>query len=162
MADEPRAPAGPILVPTDFSEHSRSALRWAARASKAFHTSVVLLHVVHDPAAPPPHYEHVSPGGHIRSLEEAAREQLDAFVTSLADDPELAGLPELDVRMVVGLPATRILEVAEALGAQLIVMGSRGLTGLARLMLGSKAQRVVQLSPIPVTIVKNSDAEVPE
>jgi nucleotide-binding universal stress UspA family protein len=162
MADEPRAPGGPILVPTDFSEHSRVALRWAARAAKAFETSVVLLHVVHDPAATPGYYQQVSPSGHIRSLEDAARERLDDFVASLAGEPDLMGLPELDVRLVVGLPATRILEVAETLGAQLIVMGSRGLTGIAHLMLGSKAQRVVQLSPIPVTIVKNGDAEVPE
>ncbi len=55
----------------------------------------------------------------------------------------------------MGLPATRILEVAHALGAQLIVMGSRGRTGLSHLLLGSKAQRVVQLSRIPVTIVKS-------
>ena len=48
----------------------------------------------------------------------------------------------------------RILEVAEKSGAQQIVMGSLGRSGLSHLLLGSKAQRVVQLSPIPVTIVK--------
>ena len=74
----------------------------------------------------------------------------------LEDRPRRLGV------MVVGLPATRILEVAEILGAQLIVMGSRGLTGIAHLMLGSKAQRVVQLSPIPVTIVKDGHAEASE
>lgn len=162
MADELRASDGPILVPTDFSEYSRAALRWAARTAKAFQSSIVLLHVVHDPAAVPDYYQQVSPAGHLRSLEDAARERLDDFVASFAEDPELADLPELDVRMVVGLPATRILEVAEILGAQLIVMGSRGLTGIAHLMLGSKAQRVVQLSPIPVTIVKDGHAEASE
>ena len=53
-----------------------------------------------------------------------------------------------------GIPGSRILEAAESADASLIVMGSRGRTGLPHLLLGSKAERVVQLSPIPVTIVK--------
>ncbi len=60
---------------------------------------------------------------------------------------------------MVGLPITRILEVAEEIGAQLIVMGSHGRTGLPHLLLGSKAEKVAQLSPIPVTIVKNSKTD---
>ena len=57
-------------------------------------------------------------------------------------------------RLVIGVPSGRILEVAEDEGARMIVMGSLGRTGLPHLFLGSKAQRVAQLSPIPVTIVK--------
>ena len=56
--------------------------------------------------------------------------------------------------IVKGIPATRILEIAETRHARLIVMGSQGRTGLPHLLLGSKAERVVQMSPIPVTIVK--------
>ena len=53
---------------------------------------------------------------------------------------------------------TRILEVAEKLEAIMIVVGSQGRTGLPHLLLGSKAERVAQLSPIPVTIVKSRKA----
>ena len=56
--------------------------------------------------------------------------------------------------LVVGLPVTRILETAEKIEARMIVMGSQGRTGLKHIMLGSKAEQVVNLSPIPVTIVK--------
>jgi len=56
--------------------------------------------------------------------------------------------------LVVGTPVTRIVEVAEKKQVDMIIMGSHGRTGLAHLLVGSKVQRVVQLSPIPVTVVK--------
>ena len=55
---------------------------------------------------------------------------------------------------MVGLPVNRILEVAKKSDARMIVMGSQGRTGLKHALLGSKAEQVVHLSPIPVTIVK--------
>jgi nucleotide-binding universal stress UspA family protein len=56
--------------------------------------------------------------------------------------------------LVVGLPVGRILEVAEMVTASMIVMGSQGRTGLDHLLLGSKTEQVVRLSPIDVTVVK--------
>ena len=79
------------------------------------------------------------------------------FLARMGDrHPRLLG--EVDHRLVIGLPITRILEVASEIDAQMIVMGSRGRNGLARRLLGSKAERVVRLSPIPVTIVKDPAA----
>ena len=77
------------------------------------------------------------------------------FLARLREEhPDLEALREATTKLVVGLPVTRILEVAEKSDAQLMVVGSQGLTGLPRLLLGSKAERLAQLSPIPVTIVK--------
>ena len=56
--------------------------------------------------------------------------------------------------LVSGLPAPRILEVAETSNVSHIVMGSKGRTGLAHLLIGSKAEQVVRLAKVPVTIVK--------
>jgi nucleotide-binding universal stress UspA family protein len=56
--------------------------------------------------------------------------------------------------MVVGTPVTRIVEIAEKKQATMIILGSQGRTGLSSLLLGSKAAQVVQLSTIPVTVVK--------
>ncbi len=56
--------------------------------------------------------------------------------------------------LVVGLPVSRILEIAEKRGACQIVMGSRGRTGLPGLLLGSKELTVAQLAPIPVNVVR--------
>ena len=65
--------------------------------------------------------------------------------------------PDVETRLVQGLPASRIVEVAREIGAELIVLGSRGRTGLPHIMLGSVAERVVQTAPMPVTVVKRPD-----
>jgi len=86
---------------------------------------------------------------------DVATELLDKFLEKIkTQHPGLDSLKDAERRLVQGIPAARILEVAQATGARLIVMGSRGRTGLPHLLLGSKAERVVQMSPIPVTIVK--------
>ncbi|MEM9557917.1 MAG: universal stress protein [Acidobacteriota bacterium] len=144
----------PILVPVDFSDDAAAALLWAARLARAWRAPLLVLHVVHDPESAPGYYQRSKKHKkHLRRIEEAAAEMMDDFLAQMrsrhGDE-----LPELDHRLVVGLPVTRILEVAEVSAAQQIVMGSQGRTGLDRLLLGSKAEKVVRLAPVPVTIVK--------
>jgi nucleotide-binding universal stress UspA family protein len=145
-----------ILVAVDFSPSSEQALIWAARAARRFGAPLVVLHVVHDPSSAPGYDQHERKREkHLIRLEEAAAEMMEQFLERMTQKhPKL--LAKFSHRLVVGLPITRILEVAEDVDAQMIVMGSRGRTGLPHLLLGSKAERVVQLSPIPVTIVKAS------
>ncbi len=151
--------AAPILVPVDFSPASRAALVWAAGAAQHFAASLEILHVVHDPESAPGTYHRKD--SDLRSHEEAAGEMMDAFVEDIIDrHADWPSLRQASRTLVVGLPVNRILEVAEKRDAQLIVMGSLGRTGLPKLLLGSKAQRVVQLAPMPVTIVKADRAEV--
>ncbi len=146
---------GPIVVPVDFSSDSEAALLWAARAAECLDQPLIVLHVVHDPESAPGYYQIGDESGHVQRLEEAAAAMLKEFVERIRqENPDLKPLQEVETSLAVGLPPTRILEVAQKRGASLIVMGSQGRTGLAHLLLGSKAQRVVQLSPVPVTIVK--------
>jgi nucleotide-binding universal stress UspA family protein len=136
----------------DFSSYSAAALEWAARAATAWGAPLEILHVVHDPASHPGYYGDA--GTPAERIEDAAERQMEEFVAKVtADVPDL-GLDSARTRLVVGLPVSRILEVAKAERAQLIVMGSLGRTGLTHLMLGSKAEEVVRLSSVPVTIVK--------
>lgn len=147
----------PILVPVDFSPHSESALLWAAEAAERFRQDLLVLHVVHDPESTPGYYQTDDRDGHVQRLEEAAATMLEAFVQRVrSEHPELAKLQKLQTTLAIGLPPTRILEIAEKTGANLIVMGSQGRTGLSHFLLGSKAERVAQLSPVPVTIVKTA------
>ncbi len=149
-----------ILVPVDFSPHSEAALIWAARAADCLEAPLLVLHVVHDPESEPGYYARADSSKYVRSMEEIARELLREFLQRVqAENPESPALSNADSRLVIGVPAERILEVAEKEGSQLIVMGSQGRTGLSYLLLGSKAARVVKLSPIPVTIVKASGPE---
>ena len=61
----------------------------------------------------------------------------------------------METILVSGLPSTRIVEVARQREVKMIIMGSQGRTGFKRLMMGSVAEKVVRLSPLPVTVVKS-------
>lgn len=151
--------ARPVLVAVDFSAHSEAAILWAHEAARRFEAPLHVLHVAHDPADAPGYYTDEEDQGYLPRLEEIARKMFDDFLTRLGrDHPEFRDPNEFHTELVIGLPTGRILEVAERIGAQLIVLGSQGRTGIAHLMLGSKAEQVVRLSPIPVTIVKSKPA----
>ena len=144
----------PILVAVDFSAHSAEALRWAADAAECMKAPLEILHVVHDPASHPGYYRKIdSPGGAER-IEDAAARKMDKFLMKVIKKTPGLNLDGVKKLLIRGLPVNRILETAKARNARLVVMGSQGRTGLPHLMMGSKAERVVQLSPIPVTIVK--------
>jgi len=70
--------------------------------------------------------------------------------------PDQVPIKKATPLLVVGTPVTRIVEVAEKKQVEMIIIGSHGRTGLAHLLVGSKVQRVIQLSPVPVTVVKTS------
>ena len=127
-----------------------------SRAARSFEAPLVALHVVHDPASRPGYYRQVKKRDtHLRRIEDTAADMLSEFVAAMRGEyPELLG--ELETRLVTGLPITRVLEVAQEIGAQMIVVGNRGRTGLKNMLLGSKAQKVVQLAPVPVTVVKDA------
>lgn len=153
MDDEEKPP---ILVAVDFSSDSRAALIWACEMAALSKAPVLVLHIVHDPAQSPGTYKQNEKDG-LRPMEDVAERMMGDFLESVKNGgASRKGLARVRTRLVTGLPVTRILEVAEKEGASMIVMGSQGRTGLDRLLLGSKAEQVVRLSPIPVTIVKSN------
>jgi nucleotide-binding universal stress UspA family protein len=146
----------PILVPVDFSPHSESALVPAAELADALDSPLVILHVVHDPGEAPGYYAVKGRGKQLHRMEDVAAGMLDEFFSKMKKKhPDIPALQNATTMLVVGLPVNRILESAEKTGARMIIMGSQGRTGLAHALLGSKAEQVVRLAPIPVMIVKN-------
>lgn len=144
----------PVLVAVDFSEDSEGALLWACEFATQVGAEVVALHVIHDPIETPGSYRK-SEGDVLRPTEDVATDRLNEFIAKVArSHPSLSAFGTLKTSLVQGIPETRILEVAKKVDARMIVIGSRGLTGLPHLLMGSKAERVAQLSPRPVTIVK--------
>ncbi len=151
---------GRVLVAVDFTPDSQAALIWACEYAALAGAEVTVLHVVHDPADAPGSYR-AKDTDLLRPMQDVAAGMMDEFLETVrARRPDLAALQDPEAILIKGIPATRILEQAQAQKARIIVMGSRGHTGLPHLLLGSKAERVVQLASIPVTIVKakkNSD-----
>jgi len=150
----------PILVPVDFSEYSEAALLCAAELAHVLGSPLVILHVVHDPGDAPGYYSVKGRDKQLERLEDVAAEMLEKFLQKIRDEhPGQGVLQDASTMLVTGLPVNRILEAAKKTHARMIVMGSQGRTGLAHMMLGSKAEQVVRLSPIPVTIVKDGDQQ---
>jgi universal stress protein A len=144
-----------ILVPTDFSEEFERAFRMAVQLAKAFGAKVSFMHSL---AVPPPVPTTVAeavpmpapPDATPPELRQATQDKLDRVVQrGLALNIRCAG----DVLFSVGQPHHAILESAKAWDADLIVMGTHGRSGLARLVLGSTTEAVIRHSPIPVLVV---------
>ena len=144
-----------ILVPVDFSATSEKALELAAQMAECMGGSIVVAHVVHDPGEAPGYYQVKGRKKQLRRMEDVATEMLDDFMTRMRKShPDAKAVSHAIKMVVVGLPVSRILELVKKLDARMVVMGSTGRTGLARAMLGSKAEQIVRLCPVPVTIVK--------
>lgn len=144
-----------ILAPIDFSDHSRAALLQAARYAEMMDAALIVLHVVHDPGEMPGYYTKLIKKKRATRIPDIAADAFDEFMDDTAS--ENAGLEALSTAprlMVTGLPVTRILEMVDYLEPAMVVMGSQGRTGLKNLVIGSKAAQIVQLCPVPVTIVK--------
>jgi nucleotide-binding universal stress UspA family protein len=152
---------GIILCAVDFSADAKAALLWAATQAQLTGAKLVLLHVIHDPAASPGFYHR--PGGDWpRPLADVGEEMLNTFVDEVRlEHPGEPALQALETRLVPGLPPGRIVEVAMELGAGHVVIGSRGRTGLPHILLGSVAERVIQTAPMPVTVVKEPAGGTP-
>jgi len=139
---------GPVVVGVDGSPTAQSALEWAAREARA---RGVGLTVVHGWSAP---FVGAYPFGAStfdpQLFEESAREVLDGALAAL--DPA-----DLEVEGVLryGTGGGAVLEMAE--GASLVVVGSRGLTGLKGWLLGSVSHQVVHHAPGSVVVVPSAD-----
>ena len=144
----------PILVPVDFSGHSLAALLKACELAECARQPVIILHVVHDPAEMPGYYNLVTKKKKIAHIEDLAQEAFDIFVDDAKKQYPIVKLLQAQTMLVVGLPVNRILEVVDITKASTVVMGSQGRTGMKHIMLGSKAEQVLRLCPVPIMIVK--------
>lgn len=133
-----------ILVPTDFSEPSDRALTAALELARAFDAQVTLLHVWSIPNTG--YAEALS--WPIDAMEAAARRALD---DALASTVKLYA--KTDAALREGNEWKQVLEAVDGLGIDLVVMGTHGRRGLPRLVLGSVAEKVVRLCPVPVLTV---------
>ena len=135
-----------ILHPTDFSPSANEALRIACSLAREHGAKVILLHVAQRPISsvggmpvppPPPPIIDWS--------------QLKTEIEAIA-----AGIKDIsvEVRLEEGDAASTIVNLARDLGADIIVIGSHGRTGVSRLLMGSVAEHVVRMAGCPVLTVK--------
>jgi nucleotide-binding universal stress UspA family protein len=137
-----------ILVPLDFSDGSMEAFDYATLLANQFGAEIQLVHVqMPDEACAVPGAGHL-----IRECAEAAT-LIHQKLGYLEPERPPQFWPE-NCHIRVGHPDEEICKLARELDVELIVLGSRGNTGLKRLLLGSTAERVVRFSPCPVLVVR--------
>lgn len=141
-----------ILVPTDFSEFSRPAIKYGCAIAARFDAELHLLHVVPDPVMLIPEVAQFS----VESLQTQAKKLHDAAQMRLS---QLPGEDFVSARPIVrevriGPAFLEIVDYAEKQNIDLLVIGTHGRSGIMHLLMGSVAERVVRKSPCPVLTVK--------
>lgn len=141
-----------ILVPVDFSEHSREAVRAAVDLGRRYDASLMLVHVF-EPAV------YALPDGCVLfTPEQLARlfNELERQLEMARQEAVQLGAARVDILLLEGFAAGEIVDCSRGAKIDLIVMGTHGRTGPKHLLLGSVAERVVRHAPCAVLTVKAS------
>ncbi|MBU8871865.1 MAG: universal stress protein [Gemmatimonadales bacterium] len=143
-----------ILCPTDFSEPSLCGLKMGGEMARQFDSEIILVNVHKPiPKLPSPRVEASETTFDISVYEKHILEDAEENLTRIAKETLGEGVvPRLIVR--VGSPAEEILDVAEEENVDAIIIATHGRTGLAKIVFGSVAQRVVRRATCPVLTIR--------
>ena len=152
MTQIPETKLQTILAATDFSDTARAGVDWAVELAKTHRARIELVHSLLVPSRATDFVP--SPPDFTEALQEAASGRLN----EITEIVRAQGV-EVSAELKLGVPSQVILEMARQLSADLIVIGTRGLSGLRHLLLGSTAERVVQHAHCPVLTVHPGDKD---
>jgi universal stress protein A len=136
-----------ILCGTDFSEHSRLALSWALRFAKLADGQLIVAHLVHVPSGDV--YSHDAWPLSFEQARERAHELLVELHRTF-----LEGYPKTELVVDVGAPAEALIQLATDRKVDVLVTATRGRSGLADLIMGSTAEKLIRHAPCPVFVVR--------
>jgi nucleotide-binding universal stress UspA family protein len=139
-----------ILVPVDFSDPSRKAVKYAIQFAQQFDAKLTLVHVV-EPIGMPD-FDSFPLAADTGKIVRAVKARLELLCKQEALCPPM--LQGVQVRQ--GKAFQEIVEVARTAGMDLIVIATHGYTGLQLVLLGSTTERVVRHAPCPVLVVRES------
>ena len=140
-----------IFCPIDFSDAARAAMEVASDLTKRFGAELVLLHAYPIPGYTFPDGSVVASPKMMLDLADQAQRHLEEW---RADAERLVGAPRVTAETAIGEPAAEIVASAKRRGADLVVMGTHGRTGLEHALMGSIAERVVRRAHCPVLTVR--------
>jgi len=141
-----------VLVPVDFSEPSRKAIRYAYEFAGQFGARLTLLHVV-EPLSYPPDFAMVPllpPDVEGRRILELTK-HLEELARSVA------GGVETEAVVITGRPWQGVVDHAKSSETDLIVVSTHGYTGLKHVLLGSVTEKIVRHAPCPVLVVRDEE-----
>jgi len=139
-----------ILFPTDFSEGSSQALKYAVDMAKRYGAKLHVIHVIYDIVKASGWYvPHVSMDQMYKDISEGAKKELERFGLE-----ELGGIKDIERSVVTGVPHEEIVNFANKKKIDLIIIATHGRKGIDRLLFGSTAAQVVRFAPCPVLTVR--------
>ena len=142
----------PVLVAVDLSEASAHVLKMASDVAASKNRPMVVAHVVSGPGSDAGRYRN-NGGSTLVPMIDVARRKLEQLVTTQIErHPELNSLRDARIVLVEGLPAGRIVELAELERADMIIMGTKSRSRVSRMLSGSVSQAVTRASAVPVTV----------
>jgi len=139
-----------ILVPTDFSAHSKEAQAWAAELARRYESSLTLVHVYQPISYALPEGYVLPSANLLADLEVNLGRALDDAKKELEASSGL----RVDNALMQGVPFAEIIRFAREGSYDLIVLSTHGRTGLRHVLLGSVAEKVVRKAPCPVLTVR--------
>lgn len=141
-----------ILYCTDFSKNSRTAGNYAVEYAKVFEAALMVLHVIESWEGFPTSQDRLKADIDrlIRSSEKLANAELTEW-----SDQVIQGVERVSTHVRMGIPAREIVLLANEQAVGLIVMGTRGRTGLKHILLGSVAENVIKTAQSPVLVVRS-------
>lgn len=145
-----------ILYPTDFSESSIEAMKYATSFAREYKAKLTLMHVVNEKI--------FSEGLNlprivsVEALEQEMTKEAERQLKVLIPLEERSGL-EYEILIVRGTPFLEIIRHAKANDVDLIVIGTHGRSGVEHIIFGSTAEKVVRKAPCPVLSVKPAQRE---
>lgn len=146
-----------ILVPTDYSELSLAAMDYALVFSQVFGSQIYLLHTLDTIPVLALDTMDLTTENVIYETEKNARNDLHLFVIS-----HVGNIPNLVEVVRRGIAEDQIVKLAKEEQIDLIVMATHGRSGIAHVLMGSVAEKVVQHSPVPVLTVKPGGVQSPK
>ncbi|MBA4250305.1 MAG: universal stress protein [Chlorobiaceae bacterium] len=140
-----------IIVPVDFSDFSKSALKYSVQFAKNFSSELIITYVI-EPIIYPPDFsmgQIALPSVNLQ-MDERAKEELEKLVKIEIGE-------EVPVRIVIrtGKPFVEIIELAREEEADLIIISSHGHSGVEYILFGSTADKVVRKAPCPVLTLRD-------
>ncbi len=145
-----------ILVPIDFSEHSKNALQYALPYAIQFKARLDLLYVV-EPTIYPADFSFGQVG--FPNIEEELRKRGSEELDTLVEN-EIKGRVPASASVRTGKPFYEINEYARENSIDLIIIATHGHTGVEHILFGSTVEKVVRKAPCPVLVVRDSTSPV--
>jgi len=139
-----------VLVPIDFSDYSKSALKYAADFAQKFNAEMILIYVV-EPVIYPPDFSlgQIAIPSINTEWDIKAKEELDKLA-----DTEISNAITVKTIIKTGKPFIEVIETASEEDVDIIIIASHGHSGMEHILFGSTAEKVVRKAPCPVLTLR--------